>query len=52
MNNRIMMGIRIVVNGPKIPTAEPRCHSDQVDPLVKLSYYVYGVDKIGFQYDF
>ena len=23
-----------IVNGPKSPTTEPRCHSDQVDPLV------------------
>ena len=26
--------IRGIVNGPKSPTTEPRCHSDQVDPLV------------------
>ena len=26
-----------VVNGPKIPTTKPRCHSDQVDPLVIFS---------------
>ena len=25
-----------VINCPKSPTTEPRCHSDQVDPLVKL----------------
>ena len=25
-----------VVNGPKIPTTKPRCHSDQVDPLVNF----------------
>ena len=23
-----------VINCPKSPTTEPRCHSDQVDPLV------------------
>ena len=24
-----------VINCPKSPTTEPRCHSDQVDPLVQ-----------------
>jgi len=24
-----------VIKGPKSPTTEPRCHSDQVDPLVR-----------------
>ena len=23
-----------VIKGPKSPTTEPRCHSDQVDPIV------------------
>ena len=30
----LMNDIDGVVNGPKSPTTEPRCHSDQVDPLV------------------
>ena len=25
-----------VINCPKSPTTEPRCHSDQVDPLVNF----------------
>ena len=25
-----------VINCPKSPTTEPRCHSDQVDPLVAI----------------
>ena len=27
----------VFVNGPKSPTTEPRCQSDQIDPLVR--YY-------------
>ena len=28
-----------VVNGPKSTTTEPRCHSDDVDPLVFILLY-------------
>ena len=38
-----------VIKGPKSPTTEPRCHSDQVDPLVDNLPYVL---EMGFECDF
>ena len=37
----------VVVNGPTIHTTEPKCHSDQVDPLVRDDVsYVYKHQRI------